>query len=856
MNLAALFLFCYSLILTLSPAVRSHSWAVDYRWWHWIGFVAWLVIFALAHRQTTRFLPDRDPYLLPICALLTGWGLLTIWRLSTDFGARQTVWLAISGLLLMGGLRLSSVLDLLRRYKYLWLTSGLLITGLTFIFGTYPNGVGPHLWLGCCGLYFMPSEPLKLLLIAYLAAYLADQLPISFNLLQLLAPTLVLTGVALLLLVAQRDLGTASLFIFLYAGIIYFASGRKRVLLTSLVAIGLASVAGYLLFDVVRLRVDAWLNPWLDPSGRSYQIVQSLLAISAGGLFGNGPGLGSPSLVPIARSDFIFASIGEEAGMIGTLGLLLLLGLLILRGMLTSLRASNGYQRYLAAGLTLYLTGQSLLIIGGNLRLLPLTGVTLPFVSYGGSSLVTSFLSMLILLRISNQPDQEPAPLPSPRPYLYLSGMLIAGLLAAALINGWWSIVRGPDLLTRNDNARRAITDRYVVRGSILDRDGQSLDVTAGVTGDYTRQSNYPPLSPILGYTSPIYGQAGLEDSLDPYLRGLQGNPSSLVEWNELLYGQPPPGVDARLSLDLGLQQQVDQLLGAHNGAAVLLNAQTGEVLAMASHPYFDANTLDEDWNSLVQNKNAPLLNRAVQGQYPPGTALGPFLMAAATSQTGLPALPTTLAYTYKGYTLDCSLKPQLPASWEAAISDGCPNALAALGQKLGDKSMLDLFTRLGFYSAPQVNLPQVPSPSAAVITDANAAAIGQQGLTLSPLQMALAAAALSNNGVRPAPHLVAAIHFSQQEWVSMAADSQPVTALSGSAATSAAEALAIQDLPSWESVGSALSGENQKITWFVGGSLPTWKGTPLALAVVIEEDAPAQALQIGEGILHAAQKQ
>ncbi len=299
MRLAVVFLFLYAASLTLAPAARLHSWQVEYRWNHWIGFATWLVGMIIVHHQVTRRLPDRDPLLLPIGTLLSGWGVLSIWRLDSVMGLRQTIWLGVCMAVLVAGLRLPDVTGFLRRYKYIWLTGGLLLTGLTFIFGTYPDGVGPRLWLGCCGIYLQPSEPLKLLLIVFLAAYLSERIPVSLSLMQLLSPTLILVGIALALLAAQRDLGTASLFILIYTSVVYLASHRRRTLVISLFILLLAGFTGYLMFDVVRIRVDAWLNPWLDPSGRSYQIVQSLLAVASGGIQGRGPGLGSPSVVPI-----------------------------------------------------------------------------------------------------------------------------------------------------------------------------------------------------------------------------------------------------------------------------------------------------------------------------------------------------------------------------------------------------------------------------------------------------------------------------------------------------------------------------------------------------------------------------
>ena len=167
---ASFFLFIQSAILTLAPAVRERTWDVDYRLSHWLGFFVWIVLMALAHRATIKQLPERDPYLLPAAALLSGWGVLTIWRLDEVFGLRQLIWLTISTLVFIFALYLPQNLIYLRRYKYVLLGGGLFITALTLLFGTNPLGIGPHLWLGCCGVYFQPSEPLKLLLVIYLAA--------------------------------------------------------------------------------------------------------------------------------------------------------------------------------------------------------------------------------------------------------------------------------------------------------------------------------------------------------------------------------------------------------------------------------------------------------------------------------------------------------------------------------------------------------------------------------------------------------------------------------------------------------------------------------------------------------------
>ncbi len=791
--LAALFLGLFALALTLSPATRARSWEVELRWSHWLGYAVWLVGFSILHIETRRRLPRYDPFLLPLIAILSGWGLLTIWRLTTYYGMRQTIWLALALGIFTLGLRLPSDLSFLRRYKYLWLTGGLTLTALTFLFGTNPLGFGPRLWLGCCGLYFQPSEPLKLLLIVFLAAYFADWQAVfaakskSGNSppapqLQILVPTFIMTGVALTLLIVQRDLGTASIFIFIYAVMVYLASSWRWIPPITAIILMAAGALGYLLFDVVRIRIEAWINPWLDPSGRSFQIVQSLISVANGGMFGRGPGMGSPTLVPVSHSDFIFSSIAEETGMIGALGLIILLGLLVHRGILIALRAPDTFRRLLAAGLTAFLIGQSVLIIGGNLRLLPLTGVTLPFVSYGGSSLVVSLVVALILLHISVTVDVRiPANTPhpassSPQALMPITVFLLIALSATALTVGWWAYVRGPDLLTRTDNPRRALDDRFVYRGGLLARGDNALAETTGQMGELSRAYSDPALGPVTGYNHPVYGQAGLEASLDPTLRGLEGNDPATIWWHHLLYGQPPPGLDVRLTLDMELQNLADDLLDGQNGALVLLNAKTGEILVMASHPGFDSNLLEQTWNDLIQDPQTPLVNRATQGSYPLGN----------------------------------------------------------LGELLFDG---DAYLRwLGI--APQLRLPLAYEPPGSGV--------------VNPLQVSLAAAALSNGGTMPAPRLALSYRSPAGDWIVL----PPVGAAHSLMTREQAKAITAgyQDTETasiWELISTP---PDEELTWYLAGSLPsTGQGVPLALALVLEEENLPLAEEIGQTLLAAA---
>jgi len=858
--LATLFMLVYAAALSLAPAVRARSWPVDLRWQHWIGVAAWLAFIRLLENWLNRRLERHDPYLLPLTGLLMGWGLLTIYRLWPAAGLRQSAWfIAGAAMLGVGLFRLAPDLSSLRRYKYVWLTSGLLLTGLTLWLGTNPLGYGPRMWLGCCGIYLQPSEPLKLLLVIYLAAYLgepratlpAGQHPNRRVLMGLLAPTLVMTGLALGLLLVQRDLGTATIFLFLYTTIIYLSTGRRIAPVTGALVISAAGVAGMLLFDLVRLRMDAWLNPWLDPSGRSYQIVQSLLAIANGGVFGRGPGLGNPGLVPVPHSDFIFAAIVEETGLVGGLGLLALLALLSGRGLQIALHAPDPFRRLLAGGLTAYIGGQSVLIIGGNLRLLPLTGVTLPFVSYGGSSLLTSLVAVLLLILISSQPTVRLVAQSASRPYLHLGTLILAGLAGAALVLGWWAVVRGPDLLGRTDNARRVISDRNVERGALLDRNLNPINETEGESGSYLRVTRYPQLSAVVGYTNPVYGQSGLEASLDPYLRGLQGNPGLTIWWNHLVYGEPPPGLDVRLSLDLALQTLADASLGEQRGAAVLLDALSGEILALASHPTFDSNQLEAQWETLIGDPTKPLINRAVQGSYLPGTSLAPFFLAQAAAAGDLPERSLV------GSTRDCALAPgALPegeAAWGTRVAAGCPDAQLALVETLEPAQRLNLLNSLGFFSPPEIGLEAFSSTSLAAWPEDDREALGTGTLQISPLQLARAAAALTNAGSLPALSLATGVNTPQAGWVLLPPAATAANALPAGGTQRAARLLALPEQLVWEASGLAPLGEAGMVAWYLGGTLPENASAARVVVVLLEESPAVAAQQAGRALLSAA---
>jgi cell division protein FtsW (lipid II flippase) len=282
----------------------------------------------------------------------------------------------------------------------------------TLVLGVNPSGIGARLWLGVGGVYFQPSELLKLLLLVFLASYLEDRrealLEVEMRIGRwqvphpaYMGPMLLMWGFSMVLLIWQRDLGAALLFFGVFLAMLYAATGQGRYVLTGLALLVVAGFIGYRLFDHVALRVDAWLNPWQEASGRSFQIVQSLLAFASGGVLGQGLGQGLPTAIPVVHTDFVFAAIGEEYGLMGTLAIITCFALVVGRAFHITLRARRPFSQLLAAGIGALFGLQTLVIMAGTLKLIPLTGVTLPFVSYGGSSLLTSMIMIGLLLHIS-----------------------------------------------------------------------------------------------------------------------------------------------------------------------------------------------------------------------------------------------------------------------------------------------------------------------------------------------------------------------------------------------------------------------------------------------------------------------
>lgn len=346
----------------------------------------------LTHLFTRRNLYAIDRWLFPLVAMLTSLGIVFIYRLSPIDSYRQLSWLIL-------GLALCLIFSKINCYFYhrYYMFFGILavtLLGVTVGFGQESHGA--RNWLALGGVSWQPSELAKILMVLFTAGAVYRKKKLFLvNILWVLA---------LIFLVLQKDLGTAFIFFGTWMAMHYIAEGEYKILLIAFLFMIIAAIGGYYVFPHFKARVLVWLNPWRDPSGSGYQIIQALYAYQEGGLLGTGLGSGYPWKIPAVTTDFIFAAIGEEMGLLGTVGVMMCFLLLVTRAYAVALKSSNSFLIMVSTGISTVLALEVLVIVAGVTKFIPMTGITLPFVSYGGSSLVTSLAMLGILLNAASRP--------------------------------------------------------------------------------------------------------------------------------------------------------------------------------------------------------------------------------------------------------------------------------------------------------------------------------------------------------------------------------------------------------------------------------------------------------------------
>lgn len=370
----------------------------------------------LTLRTTAR---DADPVLMPLALLLNGLGLVFVRRVDmareTELAVTQTVWTIVSIAILCGVILFIRRTDMLSRYQYTFGLATLVLLVLPMVPGLTAGLInGARLWVRVAGMTVQPGEIAKITMVLFLAGYLERKRallsvatqrlgPLLLPAARHLAPLLLATGIALVVMAGLRDLGSALLFFGAFIALLFVATGRFAYPAIGATFFAVGSFIVYHLFGHVRVRVRIWLDPWERVSEEGYQIAQSLFAFGTGGLTGTGLGFGRPQDIPFSETDAIFAVVGEELGLLGTTAMMVAFVLLVTRGFKIAVTARDEFSTLLATGLTVIIGLQTFVIIGGLTRLVPLTGITLPFVSYGGSSLLSNYVLIALLLRISDE---------------------------------------------------------------------------------------------------------------------------------------------------------------------------------------------------------------------------------------------------------------------------------------------------------------------------------------------------------------------------------------------------------------------------------------------------------------------
>ncbi len=377
-----------------------------------------LLLLGTAHFMVRRLAPSAEPTLLPVVGFLNGLGYVMIARLDEDFAARQSVWTLVGLVAFTATLIVVPSIRRLADFRYLLALGGLILLLLPLLPYIGVEIRGARIWVNMRFFTIQPGEFAKVVLTLFLAGYLVDKrelLTVStrrfagINIpdLRHFAPLALALAIAILVMVAERDLGSSLLFFTLFVVMMYLATSRVAYVIGGLVSFIAGSVLSYQMFSHVQRRVTAWLDPFSDANDSGFQVAEASFAMADGGLVGTGLGEGTPGVIPAVTTDMIFAAIGEEFGLLGAAGVLVAFLLFVGAGFRVALDAVDPFEKLVAGGLTALLGFQVFVIVGGVVRILPLTGVTLPFVSYGGSSLVANYVILAILIRISDSAAKD-----------------------------------------------------------------------------------------------------------------------------------------------------------------------------------------------------------------------------------------------------------------------------------------------------------------------------------------------------------------------------------------------------------------------------------------------------------------
>lgn len=778
--------------------------------------------FAAAHIGVRILAPGADPAILPIVFTLSGIGITFVTRLQPDAALGQVIYLLMGVGLMVGTLALVKNLEVVKRYKYALGIAGIVLLVLPMLIGT--EIYGSKLWIKIGGFQFQPGEFAKIFIVLFLAGNLAENrellsisnrtfLGIKFPRLRLLYPLFIVWGICLLVVAFERDLGSALLFYTIFLIMLYVATGRISYVLIGLALLAVGAFGMYQIMSHVQVRVAIWLDPFSDAQNLGYQIVQSLFSLADGGLTGVGIGKGMADIIPVVASDMIFAAIGEEMGLLGGAAVLLLFMLFAVRGLTTAARAKSDLAAFSAAGLTAAISFQAFTIVGGVTKLIPLTGVTLPFMSQGGSSLLASFVIVGLLLRAGDEATGRTTEIANTSTDLATAGyragargshmrrpaldtpesgllgrvalanrltrtVILFTALFAVLIGNitYIQVIKAPEYQGMPSNNHTINKARYIKRGSIITADGLTLaESIQQEDGTYAR--SYPNgnlAAHVVGYYSQQYGTMGIESTQNDTLTGSKDYSSWQNALNSLA-GISEPGNSVQLTIDSRIQRAAEQALSGRIGAIVALDPRSGAVLAWASAPTFDNANIQAAIEAANSSGGADtsMYDRASLALYTPGSTFKVITLASAL-ENGLATLDTTydspgrmeiggadvVSIGERGHgTISLARAFALSSNTVfGQVADGLgADGLVATARAFGYGQKLGL----DFTTAASI----MPDPAEMTEWELAWAGAGQpvgQGHTPGPqstvMQNAVMAATIANNGIAMNPYVVSQI--------------------------------------------------------------------------------------------------
>ena len=877
--------------------------------------------FIVAHIATRILAPEADPAILPISFALSGIGIAFITRVapfsdSPNMAINQVVWLFLGVVLMIAIMAFLRNPDRLANYKYTLAIVGVILLLSPMIPGIGQEIYGSRIWLHVGGFSFQPGEIAKIIIVLFLAGYLAQNRemlsvftwhvgPFRLPDIRTLLPLLLMWGVAMLIVVFEKDLGSALVFFLVFLVMLYVATGKKFYLVVGLGLIGVGALAAYAAFGHVQVRVNTWLDPFSDAQNTGYQLCQALYSIADGDLFGVGLGNGLAggtdafNAIPVVESDFIFADIAEEIGLLGAAGVLLLFLCFAIRGFLTAARAKSDVSSFVAVGLTGMIVLQAFIIVGGVTRLIPLTGLTLPFISQGGSSLLGSFIIVGFLLRAGDEAtgvgtemlNGTTSSLHSNSVLGRISlgkrltnGMLLCSALFALLVANLTMImvVQADSYQTMPGNNHTLAKEAKSERGTISTYDGIVLARSA-MDDDGSYERIYPAgdlATHVVGYVSQQYGTSGIEASYNETLKGQE----SFASWTDVLNdmaGVGSAGNDVTLTINSKIQQAAQDALAGNMGAAVVMDPKTGAILALASAPTYDA----ADFEQVIAQANSgtaetSLINRATGTLYAPGSTFKMVTLATAieddvASESTTFSSPGTITIgnasvsnfnktSYGTQTLE-------QATWWSANT-----VYGQLGVQMGADKLVEGAERFGFNQDLDFPIVMYTSlmadPSEMTEWETAWAAAGEPvnpmnhespaGPQATVLQMAMVGSAIANDGVEMKPYLVDGVYNANGQRSFTAQPEKQRTSISADTAKRVRDILkgvvkqgtgTAAQINGVEVAGKTGTAEkaNSNDSWFVGMAPADNAG--VVVAVVIEDGDEGVGTQKAHDILQTA---